>query len=1039
DAAFNSPGDITNMCTSAMVSFTITIQPSPNIAGLESNEYCNEQEIKIALPALQDADKRYQLDFYSGTNLGLDIVPGATGDTVTTTDGYVHNPYNRTLVGTYALTVYDVNDPTDKVTTYFTVTVYPTPNIDDLKEIVTVNGALVPDYLFTGNVQDGIYKWTLITAPAGVTHNLPLYGDGNRLPSFTAQNNTDSVLTFEYSVSAFSQKSGECDEVSDTLVITIYPTPTVAGLENQVYCHDEAITITLPAPETYNYYKLAFVSGTNLSLALNADGVTISGTANNTTSKAISGVYSVTSYDKVSSIPGEAVYFIVTVNPELKASEIIIADKTYFNGERVPEICFPSPLEGVEYVWTLVSGDEIGSNVSGRNCIPEFIAVNTTDADLVATYEVEIVKGNCVSNDVKTFTVTVTPNIIDTKNLYATVSKASQTVCFDGVFESINLKLNHRTMDISDEDVIFEWTLQGNDVIGQGASGRFESTGANVYSWDFDVVGIGVEAGTGIYTVTPIWNNYIGAPITFTLAREVEPTIKGIQNVILCNNSPLSVDFISTTASKFRWEVKEPSQLGIPNEGLNTGLYVDHLVNNTDDVITETIIVTPINVNECEGDSVEFTVTVLPKVKVDQIATIFEGFGVNVPEIEFEGVATEYRWASSNPLISTNPAAITSGTGNFPAFTTTIVETTPVVNMVTVTPVYTYDNFSCTGESMQFAIIIAPEPVIEHIDDIEVCEGERIPVTNFSLLNANSNYKIAYEFSEYIGLDDDDNRRAIPSFETVYAGDGFEKQTVTVTVTPRFEMGDIKYSGKAITYNITVYPQLILEDIPSIVTNICHGTSIELEVLIAAGYEPAIQWYKDGVAIPGADAKNSIYYATESGLYYAVVTSKCGEETGSNHKIDMSYDVISQRWNDVLTINMETSINGGHTFTDIKWYKVGSEAVLGTLSYLGNVSVGESYYFTANGGSFVSCEYTVVERETVNFSVEPNPVRAGEYIRVTGATGVIYVINSQGSVVNSVVASGDDVTEIKMPKTTGIYVVYINNNGKTEAINVIVK
>lgn len=1014
------------------VTFTVTVYPTPAIAGLVNQHYCHNTAIDIILPDPATSDF-YRLDFVSGTDFGLTL----EDDGVTIT-GTAINSTNGNLSGVYAVTAFNKNTLASGQVSYFVVTICPIPAINDPKDIITVNGAVVPSFQFTGNPNGGTYQWELISRTDNSTeYNMPVKGEGNTFPAFVAENHNDASIVYTYSVVALTGTDRVAPCVSDpatTFTITIHPTPTIAGLETQKYCHNTAMNITLPAPATTDFYRLDFVSGRDLGLTLESDGVTITGTAINTTNDALSGIYAVSSFNKSTLAPGKVSYFVVTVYPELKATDIIVENRTYYNGEQIPAICLSGLIENASYKWKLIDNN-IGSDTTGINCIPSFFTVNMTDKPIVATYEADMLLGHCTSSDTKTFTITVNPSILDTKNLYATVDVVSQTVCFENSFAPVQLMLHHRLENINTDDVVFEWTLQGDDVLGLGTHGRLVSSDSNIYIWD--IATLSAVTGTGVYTVTPIWKNFIGTPVSFTLTRESLPKMHKIQDITVCHNSPLSVEF-KGMATTYHWSVKEGSKLGIPDTGTGTGMTVGHLIHNEKTVITDIINVVPINKNGCIGDSIAFKVTVLPNTSVNQVPSILKGFGENVDEIIFTGIATEYRWSSSNPMIATTPLTITNGTGNFPAFITTVMGDKPEVNIITVTPVYTYENFECTGTPMHFSMIVAPMPTIEHISDIEVCEGEKILAVNFNKLNTNANYKIAYEFSEHIGLANDTNAVAIPSFIAIYSGNGTDKQEVTVTVTPRLEIGETKFIGKPIRFKISVYPNLVLEEKEPVELNLCKGSSTELNVLILKGYNPSIQWFKNGIAIPGVDAKKTSFIATEAGIYYAIVSGRCGDAVGPTYIINQTFDVITQRWNDVLVVNMDPETNGGYTFTDIEWYKADSDAVLGNLSYLGYVNIGETYYIKANGQSFVSCEYTVIDRtQATEISAYPNPVKGGEIIKVTGASGKIYITNMNGLLIDAVDANGET-TEIRMPKNVGLYVISTNHNGERKSVNVIV-
>lgn len=71
-------------------------------------------------------------------------------------------------------------------------------------------------------------------------------------------------------------------------------------------------------------------------------------------------------------------------------------------------------------------------------------------------------------------------------------------------------------------------------------------------------------------------------------------------------------------------------------------------------------------------------------------------------------------------------------------------------------------------------------------------------------------------------------------------------------------------------------------------TDVCFGNTAELEV--DAGYTYDIQWYLDGVAIPGAT--NAVYLADQTGEYYADVINVSCHLTSNSIQVNVSPEIV---------------------------------------------------------------------------------------------------------------------------------------------------
>jgi hypothetical protein len=573
-----------------------------------------------------------------------------------------------------------------------------------------------------------------------------------------------------------------------------------------------------------------------------------------------------------------------------------------------------------------------------------------------------------------------------------------------------------------------------------------------------------MSGGEGIYRVTPRSNNGEGKPVLFTLIVRAKPEVDTISDIVLCNGSPLSVIFSGPTPNTvFEWTTDAAGiSLGIPAAG-STAVNVVALRNATNAVIVSTITVTP-RIAECSaiGEAKTFTVKVLPTPVVLGIANKIVENASTVAAIPFTGTGyTSFRWTNDNPTIG----LATSGEGvELPSFTADNGGQNPVTARITVTPVYDENGYVCTGESVEFYILIASKPVIDQLPDRTTCEGDvSAPITT-SGLPTGEDYYISWSGGSIIGLIDNNGSESklqnIPSFTTTIDANLLNEPTVvTVSVVPHINVGGNDFTGDAVTFTYTVKPTTRIvsgyEDTRTEQLEFCAEDAIYMDVK-ATGVNLKYQWYKDHILIPGATSASLNYAAgatdhTTSGKYHAVVTGTCGSVTSKTYEILVKVDVLTQHWNDVLIVNCTPESNGGFIFSNFQWYRQDAEngdvELTGeTKSYLyiaGDLSTEDTYYVVARtqyGTDYISCPVKIQEVPGLGtITVYPNPVNTGETITVSvPGAAVIHLVDFVGKILKTVKTDGD--IEIVMPNRPGVYILQVIMQGQpTREFKIIVK
>ncbi|MBP6025270.1 PKD domain-containing protein [Ferruginibacter sp.] len=218
-----------------------------------------------------------------------------------------------------------------------------------------------------------------------------------------------------------------------------------------------------------------------------------------------------------------------------------------------------------------------------------------------------------------------------------------------------------------------------------------------------------------------------------------------------------------------------------------------------------------------------------------------------------------------------------------------------------------------------------------------------------------------YKWSPATGLSNPDiaNPIATPSVTTPY--------TLTVT----------NGGGGCLTIdNVTVNVDILSDSIEQIgPSSYCtsSGQSVSLRVLP----HDNIQWYRNSVAIPGANA--TLYNVTQTGAYYAVVTSSAGcNRTTAVKQIDIWESPVAG-----FTSNTVTQCSNGNQFI----FTNASTLTTGVLQYSwnfgdGNISTARdvNYSYAKEGNYTVKLLVTApggcVDSTSIDVVVNPSPVSA---------------------------------------------------------------
>ncbi|WP_445715203.1 PKD domain-containing protein [Flavobacterium sp.] len=591
---------------------------------------------------------------------------------------------------------------------------------------------------------------------------------------------------------------GPCDAVSDTVTITVLPTPVVNPINDIYVCNNEAVPTIIFSGTSANLFTWTN-SNTAIGLVANGTG-NISFTATNTSNSPITSTITVTPVNNSSTsfCGGVPTTFTITVNPATQINAI--ANQTICNNDSSDAIIFSTANApgNTTYNWTNDT-PIIGLAASGNGDIAPFVVSNTTNSPIVATISVTPTYSyngiNCIGNVVQ-FTITVNPDI--QVNPIGNI-----TICNNEIVTPIPF-----TSTSTGGSNTYQWTNDNTDIgLAANGTGNIGFTATNTTT----VPIVATITVVPLFTLNGI--TCTGNPENFSITVNPSAQINPIASQVLCHNNSTNAIFFSTNntlgTTVYNWTNDTPG-IGLATNG--TGDISSFIATNNSFVpIVATISVTPTftyNGVSCIGNVEQITITVNPVAQVNPISNTAVCNNNTTAPIIFQtnntGGNTTFEWTNNN----TNIGLAANGTGDIISFLATNNSTTPEIATITVTPFFTNNGITCSGNNETFLITVNPTAQVNTIANQTLCNG--------TLLNA-----ISFTTNNTIGTTTYNWTNDSPSIGLPAIGSGdinafianntaLNPITATITVVPTFTYNGSSCTGNSIQFTITVNPSPVV-------------------------------------------------------------------------------------------------------------------------------------------------------------------------------------------------------------------------------------
>ena len=411
----------------------------------------------------------------------------------------------------------------------FTITVNPTPTVEQPLNQEVCNGLSTVDIPFTGNIPSTIYSWTNSNSSIG----LPASGSGT-IPSFTGSNATSAPKNATITV---TPSINGCPGASKSFSITVNPSPVITFTPApQTICSGEnAAAVSLNSSTAGVTFSWTTTQPAGITETIQTSGTSSipTQTLTNTTNAAITIEYNATAtVAGVTACLGASYKYTIIVKPKPSITSSLaqtICSTTAFSltptdgsGNIVPS--------GTVYTWSaaVISPSGAISGANAQNTPQSSISqtlVNGTNQSAIATYTVTPRSGTCSGT---AFPVVITVN-------------PSPKVVFSGVNQKICSGNDAAVINLSSPttgSITFNWTAS----IPPGITGATTSGTTAVIPIQ-TLTNTTTDPLTVIYTATATLNDGVvcqGQPNTYSIT--VNPAI--ITSSVLSNHNGFNLSTV---------------------------------------------------------------------------------------------------------------------------------------------------------------------------------------------------------------------------------------------------------------------------------------------------------------------------------------------------------------------------------------------------------------------------------------------------------------------------------------------------------------
>lgn len=495
-------------CPGTPKTFTITVNPIPNVAPPADQALCNGATTN---PVNFTGAVTGTTFNWTNNNTSIGLAASGIGNIPAFT---AINTGNVPVTATITVTA-SANGCTGTSET-FTITVNPTPGFSLPSNQTLCNGASTNPINFTSPVAGTLFNWTNNNTSIGLAAS----GIGN-IPAFMATNATNAAVTATITV---NYSASGCAGTPATFTITVKPTPDVNSPVDQTLCNasnTNAVNFNSSVAGTIFHWTN---NNTSIGLAASGTGNIAPFRAINYLNTVNTGTITVT--PDALGCAGTPESFDINVKPT--PDVVQPPNQELCSGAPTNAVVFSSAVNGTTYTWTN-TGTIIGLPASGTGNIPSFTASSNGAYIAVAGITVTPNAAGC-NGPSKIFSITVNPvpSVAQPANQSLCNGVTTNAVAFTGTLSNVST---------------YTWT-NSDPSIGLPASGT-----GNIPA--FTAVNTGNTAITATITVTASTSLCPGSARSFTITVHPTPAVVVSNDMNVCLGSTAQLS--ASGASQYTW------------------------------------------------------------------------------------------------------------------------------------------------------------------------------------------------------------------------------------------------------------------------------------------------------------------------------------------------------------------------------------------------------------------------------------------------------------------------------------------------------
>jgi gliding motility-associated-like protein len=582
-------------CAGAASTYTITVNPIPTVTPTvsPSSTICSGSNVTISL-ASNVAGTTFA--WTSSASAGISGNTNNSGSTITNT---LLNATSNTGTVTYSITPTANACSGTAVTT--TITVNPVAQMTGLNNISVCPGANIAPPAFQSIPAGASFTWTNSNTNIGI----PASGQGNLVAWNAPINNSINPIVGLIIVTPTIGNA--CAGVTDTIVVTVYPTPQITNAPlQQTLCEG---TPTAPVNITSN------LAGSTLTWNFSTAGGGLSGhpvgsgnnpipamTFSNNVSTQQTAQYTLSAVS-TNQCPSLPVTYTFNVNPIPVLTNPGV--QTVCSGLPTSQAAFTADVQGTLFTWTAITPPAglSGFTASGTGSLSPMTITNATANPLQLVYSITPSASGC-SGVPLNYTITVNPSPT------VLFSLANQTICSGASSTLVNLTTTTNNATIA-------WSVSVPGGL-QGVNTLSGTTQIPAYSLINNTQGnltatFTATASTAGGTVCP------GVPSTYSITVSPQNGISVVAvDSSLCSGSNAQITISSNTAGLTYATTVAASQ-GITGAANANGAQISQtLVNsgNAQGTVTYTVTATAPPGSSCPSQTAVLPITVEPVASI---------------------------------------------------------------------------------------------------------------------------------------------------------------------------------------------------------------------------------------------------------------------------------------------------------------------------------------------------------------------------------------------------------------------------------------